>query len=101
MLPVAGAQVPLTRMLAQQYNRAEPVSYWFTMGDTVVQSYLDRELQQLKFAMSGYVPDGYLVRVSNLSADVDKSFASHLAFASELVSHLDADLRHRLIGARI
>ncbi|OYU42341.1 MAG: EpsI family protein [Burkholderiales bacterium PBB4] len=101
VLPVSGVQVPLTRMLATQYNRVEPVTYWFTMGDTVVLSYLDRELQQLKFALSGYVPDGYLVRVSNLSANVDQSFEGHLAFASELMAHLDGDLRRRLIGARI
>jgi EpsI family protein len=101
MQPVAGVQVPLTRMVATQYNRVEPVTYWFTMGDTVVLSYLDRELQQLKFALSGYVPDGYLVRVSNLSTQADQSFVGHLAFASELMTHLDGDLRQRLIGARL
>lgn len=97
-LPVGGVQVPLTRMVATQYNRTEPVTYWFTMGDTVVLSYLDRELQQMKFALSGYVPDGYLFRVSNISSDADGSFKAHLGFAGELLSHLDSDLRRRLVG---
>lgn len=99
-VPVDGVPVPLTRLVASQSNRIEPVTYWFTIGDTVVLSYLDRELLQLKFALSGYVPDGYLVRVSNISADADKSFKSHIAFASELMSHINQDLRQRLIGAR-
>jgi EpsI family protein len=97
-LPVAASQVPLTRMLASQYARSEPVTYWFTIGDSVVLSYLDRELQQLRFALSGYVPDGYLVRISSISKEVDLAFAAHLSFADELMKHIDVDLKRRLIG---
>lgn len=98
-LPVLGVQVPVTRMVATQSNRIEPVTYWFTMGDTVVRSYLDRELLQLKFALSGFVPDGYLIRISSINPDSSKAFASHAAFANELMSHVDGDLRKRLIGS--
>lgn len=97
-LPVAGTVVPLTRMVASQTNRVEPVTYWFTMGDVVVLSYWERELNQLKFALSGYVPDGYLVRVSSLNPDSNAAFTSHLAFATELMNNLDGELRQRLIG---
>lgn len=98
-LAVAGSKVPLTRMLATQSSRSEPVTYWFTIGDSVVLSYLDRELHQLRFALSGYVPDGYLLRISNLSKDVEASFAAHLGFADELMKHVDVDLKKRLVGA--
>lgn len=98
-LAVAGSQVPLTRMLATQSTRSEPVTYWFTIGDSVVLSYLDRELHQLRFALSGYVPDGYLFRVSNISKDAGASFAAHLVFADELMKNIDVELKRRLVGA--
>ena len=100
VLPVLGSSIPMTRMLAVMQRRSEPVTYWFTMGDQVVLSYVDRELLQLKFALSGYVPDGYLVRISSLSSDVDQAHEAQLAFATELMGHVDAELRQRLIGSR-
>nr|WP_316643902.1 exosortase-associated protein EpsI, B-type [uncultured Roseateles sp.] len=99
-LPVAGTVVPMTRMVATQSQRVEPVTYWFTMGDTVVLSYWEREVSQLKFALSGYVPDGYLVRVSSLDTNSAGAFSAHLDFATQLMSHIDGELRQRLIGRR-
>lgn len=97
---IAGGPVPATRMVATQGARVEPVTYWFTTGDTVVLSYWDRELAQFRYALSGYVPDGYLVRISNLSEDASASFATHLAFANALMPQLDPELRRRLVGHR-
>ena len=47
-------------MVATQGPRVEPVTYWFTTGDRVVLTYLQREMAQFKYALSGYIPDGYL-----------------------------------------
>ena len=93
-----GAPMPATRMVATQGVRVEPVTYWFTTGDTVVMSYWDRELAQFKYAMSGYVPDGYLVRLSDLSANPKASFQNHIAFVDDLLPHIDPELRRRLVG---
>ena len=98
-LKVAGATLPATRMHARQHARSEPVTYWFTTGDTVVLSYWDREWAQFKYALSGYVPDGYLVRMSNLSADPGKSYEQHVVFADALMAHLNPELRRRLVGS--
>jgi EpsI family protein len=97
---VAGGPLPATRMVATHDARIEPVTYWFTTGDTVVLSYWDRELAQFRYALSGYVPDGYLVRISSLSADPRSAFAQQLAFANALMPHLDPELRRRLVGHR-
>ncbi|MEW6706225.1 MAG: exosortase-associated protein EpsI, B-type [Pseudomonadota bacterium] len=97
-VPVAGAPLPATRMVAKMGTRTEPVTYWFTTGDTVVLSYWDREWAQFKYALSGYVPDGYLVRISSLSPDAKTAFQQHLAFADTLFGHLDPELRRRLVG---
>ena len=98
-LTVGGAQVPVARMVATQGQRVEPVTYWFTMGDSAVMSYVDRELTQLRYAMVGQIPDGYLVRVSSLSSDPTKAFSEQLQFANALISSVDPELRRRLIGA--
>jgi len=97
-LQVAGGVLPATRMVATQGPRVEPVTYWFTTGDTVVLSYWDRELAQFRYALSGYIPDGYLVRISSLSSDSKAAFAQQLDFANALLLHIDSELRRRLVG---
>jgi EpsI family protein len=97
-IKVAGATLPATRMFARQNSRAEPVTYWFTTGDTVVLSYWDREWAQFKYALSGYVPDGYLVRLSSLSDDEKGAYAQHIVFADALMASLNPELRRRLVG---
>ena len=97
-LTVAGATVPSARMVATQGQRVEPVTYWFTMGDDAVMSYLDREVTQLKYALAGQIPDGYLVRVSSLSPDAAQAFAKQSEFADALMASLDGELRKRLTG---
>jgi EpsI family protein len=97
-LNVAGATVPSARMVATQGQRVEPVTYWFTMGDDAVMSYLDRELTQLKYAISGQIPDGYLVRISSLSSDSTHAFGEQLHFANALMESVDPELRRRFTG---
>ncbi|HEV8692656.1 MAG TPA: EpsI family protein [Lysobacter sp.] len=95
---VGGVDIPVTRMVATQGTRVEPVTYWFTTGDTVVLTYLQREMAQFKYALSGFIPDGYLVRVSSLSSDPADAYAEQLEFANALLEQVDASLRRRLLG---
>lgn len=97
-MSVSGATVQSARMVATQGQRVEPVTYWFTMGDDAVMSYLDRELTQLKYAVAGQIPDGYLVRLSSLSANPKEAFERQADFANALMSSLDPELRARLTG---
>lgn len=97
-LEVAGAEVPAARMVATQGQRIEPVTYWFTMGDSAVMSYLDREVTQLSYALAGQIPDGYLVRVSSLSANSKRAFEEQLQFANALMASVDPELRRRFTG---
>lgn len=97
-MSVSGTTVQSARMVATQGQRVEPVTYWFTMGDDAVMSYLDRELTQLKYAVAGQIPDGYLVRLSSLSANPQQAFERQADFANALMSSLDPELRARLTG---
>ncbi|HWH41882.1 MAG TPA: EpsI family protein [Usitatibacter sp.] len=95
---VAGRQVPVTRMHAERGERSEPVTYWFTMGDRVVLGRLERLRVQLANGFQGRVPDGMLVRISNLSGDVRRSYAAHEAFLAAWMAALQPADVTRFVG---
>jgi EpsI family protein len=98
-LHVAGRNIPVTRVLAVKGARSEPLTYWFTMGDRVVLSRFERLMVQLKFGLAGEIPDGMLVRVSNLSSQADQAYATHAEFANALLGAMRAPDVARLTGA--
>lgn len=97
-ISVLGRALSATHMFATQGRRQEPVTYWFTIGDQVVQSYLSRQLVQLKYAFTGYIPDGFLVRVSSLSPDPELSYPTQIAFVDELLRSIDPVIATKLTG---
>lgn len=95
---IGQSTIPITRMLAVQGSRSEPVTYWFTMGDRVVLSSFERLIVQLKYGLTGEIPDGMLVRVSNLSTDPAHAYEAHIAFVRDLISHMRERDARRLVG---
>jgi len=91
--------IPVTRMLAVRGPRWEPVTYWFTMGDRVVLGRLERLMVQLKFGLSGRIPDGMLVRVSSISTNSARAFKGHEEFISALLEGMRRSDVHRLLGS--
>ena len=98
-LSLQGASVPLVRLHAQKGRRSEPVSYWFTMGDEVAIGRVERLVAQVRHGLAGRIPDGLLLRVSNVSGDVAGSYAVHDQFLRELLQVVGPDVRARLAGA--
>ena len=90
--------IPVTRMLAVRGDRSEPVTYWFTMGDRVVLSRLERLRTQLAWGFSGRVPDGVLVRVSSFSTHPGEAYAAQAAFLAALLQPLAPRDATRLAG---
>jgi EpsI family protein len=95
---IFNSSIPVTRMYARQRERNEPVTYWFTMGNQVVLSRTERFFVQLKYALSGFIPDGFLVRISNISSDPKNSFVLHENFISALISATSPKTANRLLG---
>ncbi len=91
--------IPVTRLFAVRGWRSEPVTYWFTMGDRVVLGRLERLMVQLEFGLSGRIPDGTLVRVSNISGDPARAFKGHEEFISALLDGMRRGDVHRLLGS--
>jgi EpsI family protein len=98
-LSTAGRTIPVTRMLAMRGERAEPVTYWFTMGDRVVLGRFERLRAQLASGLSGRVPDGMLVRVSSISPDAPRAFGAQESFIAALLAAMPASQTVRFVGA--
>lgn len=94
-----GKTIPVTRIVAVRGPRSEPVTYWFTVGDRVVIGRLERLMTQLRYGLSGRVPDGMLVRVSNISAHPTRAFEAHEEFAAALLGGMRRGDVHRLLGS--
>lgn len=97
-LSTAGRTIPVTRMLAVKGDRAEPVTYWFTMGDRVVLGRGERLRVQLENGLAGRIPDGMLVRVSSLSREPRAALASQQSFIAAIVGALPAGEASRFVG---
>jgi EpsI family protein len=90
--------IPVKRLVATQGARIEPITYWTTVGDTVAVSGLKWKLQQLKYGLTGKIPDGLLFRISSIQADDAKAYQNQDAFTRDLLKAMSPDGRQRIIG---
>ena len=98
-LDAAGRHVNVTRFFALRGDRAEPVTYWFTMGDRVVLGRLERLRVQLAHGLRGKVPDGLLVRVSSIDDSPARAHAAQADFVAALAGAVPRPHVARLVGA--
>ncbi|QLQ01520.1 MAG: EpsI family protein [Thiobacillus sp.] len=90
--------IPVKRLVATQGQRIEPITYWTTVGDTVAVNGLKWKLQQLKYGLTGKIPDGLLFRISSIQADDTKAYHIQDAFTRDLLKAMSPDGRQRIIG---
>lgn len=92
--------IPVRRLFATLGTRHEPVTYWFTVGDTAVKGNTQKRIVELSFVLTGRVPDGLLFRVSSIDSDAAKAFQMQDMFVSELLRSVSPAERKRLSGLR-
>jgi len=90
--------IPVKRLIATQGRRIEPITYWTTVGDTVAVNGLKWKLQQLKYGLTGKIPDGLLFRISSIQADDAKAYQTQDTFARDLLRAMSPSGRERIIG---
>lgn len=90
--------LPGRRLLAIRGNRSEPITYWVTIGDKAVLSGINQKLQQVRYGLSGNVPDGMLVRVSTLGTNIEQAYQIQEIFLQDMLVSLDTGMRSRLTG---
>lgn len=92
-------EISVKRLVAVQGPRIEPITYWTTVGGQVEVSSLRWKLRQLKFGLTGKIPDGLLFRVSSIQADESQAYRIQDDFTRDLIKAMKPEERKRIIGA--
>ena len=90
--------MPVKRLYAVAGARNEPITYWITIGKKATLPGMEQRLQELRYGLTGMVPDGMLVRVSSIGADAPAAYALQESFINALLRSMDEASRVRLIG---
>lgn len=93
--------LPVRRLTATQAGRIEPITYWITVGDQVTLPGIGRKLIQMRYGITGQVPDGMLVRVSSLDPDSEKAYQLQDRFVRDLLAVIGEQDRARIFGRLI
>lgn len=79
-------------------SRREPVTYWTTVGETVVAGGLDKKINEMRYSLTGRVPDGMLVRISSIEPDAAAAYVLHDGFIRGLLAATPQNARGRVAG---
>lgn len=91
-------EIPVKRLLAKQGARVEPITYWTTIGDTVAIKGVAWKLQQIKFGLTGKIPDGLLFRISSIQADESAAYRTQDDFSRSLLAAMSPEGKARIVG---
>lgn len=90
--------IPARRLFTTLGQRHEPVTYWFTVGDKASPTQVEKRLVEMRFALTGRIPDGMLFRVSSIDLDRNRAYAVQDVFVRELLKAVSPEGRKRLSG---
>ena len=90
--------IPVRRLFATMGSRREPVTYWLVVGDSAVTGKLHKRLLDLRYGLSGRIPDGMLFRVSSIDSDQDRAYRLQDKFIVQLLGALSETDRRRISG---
>lgn len=85
-------------LVAKNGPRIEPITYWMRVGDKVVTTGIDQMLTRYNYGLRGYIPDGLLVRVSNIDSDEAKSLDLHKKFITQLYESIKPENKTFIFG---
>ncbi|MBS1190937.1 MAG: epsI [Rhodocyclaceae bacterium] len=91
-------RLPARRLFATQGARQEPVTYWYTVGNETVGDGLRKKLVEMRFGLTGRIPDGLLFRVSSIDPDRVRAARMQDQFIVQLLGAMPASDRLRLSG---
>jgi EpsI family protein len=92
-------KVPVMRLVAVQGARVEPITYWIRTGNYVVRGWLEQNIARVRNSLiTGYTPDGLLVRVSTLGEDRDGAYKLQDEFLNSLYASSSAQAKKMILG---
>lgn len=98
LIPTAFGDIAARQLDTSRGAREEPVTYWFTAGDTQVRNKLELRMVEIKMGLTGEIPDGLLFRVSSIDGSPKRAFEMHEEFVAALLQAVTPVDRKRLSG---
>lgn len=98
ILPTQYGELPIKRLVAAQGPRNEPITYWTVVGDQHTQFGWRMKLAQMRYTLTGVIPDGMLVRVSSIDRDETGAYEIQADFIQALLASMNDAERERITG---
>jgi len=90
--------IPVRRLFSHLGARHEPVTYWFAVGGEAVMGTTQKRMVDLRYFLTGRIPDGLLFRVSSIDRDVARAHQMQDQFTNQLLQAASPADRKRLSG---
>lgn len=98
ILPTQYGNLPIKRLVAAQGARNEPITYWAVVGNQHTQFGWRMKVAQMRYTLTGVVPDGMLVRVSSIGSDEASAYEDQTDFIRALLTTMNDSERERITG---
>ena len=92
-------QLRVRQLVAKLGGRSEPITYWITVGERITITGTEQKLAQLSYSTRGIIPDGMLVRISNIEPDSQLAYRVQQGFVVDLAKALPPAGRSQILGA--
>jgi EpsI family protein len=90
---------PVVRLVANRGAMREPITYWVTMGEYVVNGGpAARRNVRFKYGFDGFIPDGALFRISSIGPNEAKEYALQEAFLRQFFQAVSPQEKKLLAG---
>ena len=97
-LPLAaGVSLPGRDLVAVAPGREERISYWTRVGEYLPVDNSEQRRMRFRTALAGIIPDGVLVRISNVQPEAAAGFAMNARFAADLIRAVPTPYRPALV----
>lgn len=109
MLSTVFGEIPVRRLDTFLGARQESVTYWFTVGNQVeggpitkrlteVGGTIYKRLVEMRYGLTGQIPDGLLFRASSIDPDPARAYRVHEQFVNQMLQSIPPADRQRLSG---
>lgn len=98
LIRIDNGSLAVTRLVAKHGIRNEPITYWVVVGGVRTEFGIKMKLAQMRYRLTGVIPDGMLVRISSIDNNNDRAFMLHQRFIRDLLSSVKGEDRRHIIG---
>lgn len=98
LLTTVFGEIPVRRLDTALGARQEPVTYWFTVGNKAVGGAVYKRLVEMRYGLTGQIPDGLLFRASSIDPDPVRAYRAHEQFVNQMLQSISPADRQRLSG---